>query len=132
MGNQVDCCYNKKNENIIKVLIHANHLIHTNTTNRHFHLQRLMRIVSHQLKVFQLVILNILALLLYPQLSINSSPLTHSRKRTRLSFDLLQQRFLMIHIHVRIANRMHEFARLPLRIRSNSYLQSRDMRQQNR
>lgn len=88
-----------------------------------------MWIVSHQLKVCERVFLNILALLCNPQLALNSPLHIYSRERTRLSLDLLQQRFLMIHIHVRIANRMHEFSRLLLRMRSNSYLQSGDMRQ---
>lgn len=91
-----------------------------------------MRIVALQLEVLERVLLDVLAVFLDLQLPLIAPRRTHRRERTRLPLDLHSQLFLVVHVHVRIADRMHEFPRLSSQPTAFPYLQSGDVRQQNR
>ena len=71
-------------------------------SNCHFHLDSTLRLIIHQLKITELILLQLSLLIFNLQ----------NRKSIRMSFNLLLQRLNMILIHMRISHKMHKIPSL--------------------
>ena len=121
-----------------KDVMHFKEIIHTSKKHTskqqqlhgHLHLNRIIRIVillplskphtPYKHKILIHIVFNIRRILHDPQLPVKHSSNSYSREGSRNPIQLLSQRLLMVHVHMRVADDMNELARLV----------SRDMRQQ--
>ena len=88
----------------------------------HLHLNRVIRIITlltlnthpnpYKNKILVHIVFNIRRILRNPQLPLNRLSNAYRREGARNPVQLLSQRFLVVHIHVRVADHVNELAGL--------------------